>query len=327
MVERYRFLFNPQMADIVTCSLGNIEGRGEEETLELIKRLMSLDAGKIESREVDVLSQAYEMFLRGERVILLWDEMAKLTEMSFLASCLPLKAPLVDFCCGYGYWISKTLKRIDIGIDIFEQGSREHGRPLSGFLDNDFANNTYRCVLQADCTSKLPIPDCSCGTVTCISGMEYISNYKSLLAQAWRILEAGGKFILTANTDKKIRFYKRLLPAQYVESEFERKQVENIIDIKSWRAVLKEAGFEIIKEMGYMDATHAFLHMLTTYPNCYKTFWSQDRLAELVRNDPEVLSLWRDKVLPWLIESCDVDQAGVIAFLCEKKEYRKQKCI
>lgn len=256
------------------------------------------------------------MLREGRREVLVWDEMTKISEMHFIENCMPLQRPVVDFCCGYGYWISKLLQHIDLGVDLFPDDGSMYARTIWGIEDKGFIDNTYLCVLQGDCTNRLPIPDASCATVMCISGMEHIADYRAVLAQTGRILRPGGSFILTVGTDRKIDLYNKILPPEYMQEMLAHKNAVNFLGLDQWKEALCDCGFEVSKIVGYLDPFRMLMHALTTYPHCYKTFWDQKAFADIIRNDADLLEAFSAEFLPWLTRPCPPERAGLLGFKC-----------
>lgn len=267
-------------------------------------------------REPGFQETIVKMFLKGERDILFWDEMTKFSEMSFIASCMPFSRPIVDICCGYGYWISKVLLHIDLGVDLFPDDGSMYARSIYKIEENEFIDRTYQCVLRHDCRETMPIPDHSCSTVMCISGMEHIADYEKVLRQVSRILASGGTFLLTVSTNIKLNTYYSLFSRKYMDEMLASKNAVNFSSLSTWERALADHGFVIKKAIGYLDCFKLFIHAITSYPECYNAFWNQKSFSKYVRGNFDASIVWQNEFLPWLCSPCPLPQAGLIGFEC-----------
>lgn len=71
-------------------------------------------------------------------------------------------------------------------------------RHCTGYVGVDWAASQHdlRADLVADLDAPLPIPDCSAGTVVCLSVLEHLPHPLATLREVRRILEPGGALVL-----------------------------------------------------------------------------------------------------------------------------------
>jgi SAM-dependent methyltransferase len=279
---------------------------------ETFKRVETSEAG---FRTRDLRPLITELTLAGERDIYVWDEMNKISEMTFISESSPFMRPVVDLCCGYGYWITKLLSVIDLGIDMFPDEGK-YKRSLEGVKDRHFIDNTYQAVMKFDVTMDLPVPDDSAGTVLCICALEHIADYRNVLEQVRRILKPGGRFILTLDTARLTELAGEMFHPDFVCKFKKENFLETLLDLNGWRRILTGAGFEILRVKGYLDRLRTYLFLMTFYPDGYGSIFSKAGLADVFRKDESFRRLWNETCIPWMTKAVDPEEAMVVCFDC-----------
>jgi len=203
----------------------------------------------------DLVEKAKSEFYKKYRDFYLWDEMMKCSEMRWLIDNAPLKAPIIDLCCGLGHWTSRTLKPIDLGIDTFPN-TGPYARPIERFADDlGFIKNCYKAVLRADVTKPLPLPDEKIETVISICAFEHIpfSDHSGLFENIVRLLKPGGRIIYTVHLKRAFDTFDRYIEKERAKMIRQEIYVNEVYDEDYWLNRTQKAGLEILQKSGAID--------------------------------------------------------------------------
>jgi SAM-dependent methyltransferase len=97
-----------------------------------------------------------------------------------------LRGPVLDLGCGAGQFASLALEgRLDVGVDVDARA-----------LDRAARTGRYGELHRAD-AARLPFADGQFQTVLAVSVLEHLSQPDLALAEAFRVLRPGGRFIVT----------------------------------------------------------------------------------------------------------------------------------
>jgi len=112
-------------------------------------------------------------------------------ECLLIEQAAPLRQPTLDLGCGDGHFASMAFNApLFAGID-----------PDAGALRQADRMRAYRHTLRADAT-RLPFSDGSFATVLANSSLEHIPAMEEALAEASRVLQSGGRLLLTTPGDR-----------------------------------------------------------------------------------------------------------------------------
>jgi glycosyltransferase involved in cell wall biosynthesis/SAM-dependent methyltransferase len=110
-------------------------------------------------------------------------------ECSLMEGVAPLRQPVLDLGCGDGHFATMAFSSpLFAGIDL--EAPREAAE-----------RRAHRHALRADAT-RLPFVDASFATVLANSSLEHIPAMGEALAEAVRVLQSGGRLILTTPSDR-----------------------------------------------------------------------------------------------------------------------------
>jgi SAM-dependent methyltransferase len=276
-------------------------------------------SGEVQLRKRDLKEYISDLIIGGNREIYVWDEMSKMSEMAYIHSRAPLIRPIIDLCCGYGYWISKILCQIDLGIDLFPKNGR-YKRKIEGFRLRNFMDDTYKAVLRYDVTKMLPIPEASIGTVLSICSLEHIRDHKAVLHEIRRILKSDGRLILTVDAPLLIEVLEEVFSHTYCEKFKQEHQLETLLSFQQWKQVLNETGFELEDATGYIDRMQTFLYLITFYPSDFTSYWTRLGFTEIFRENDDVRHIWNNKILPSLTTPTDPMNSMLICIKAKPSE-------
>ncbi|EKD28509.1 MAG: methyltransferase type 11 [uncultured bacterium] len=307
---------------------GRIPGLGKlvylnyEEILDFFKtNTTSWDKSIKTNSKSQLLNILETNFLNKKRDIYFFDEITKFSEMSYLIQKAPYKEPIIDLCCGYAYWISKTLKSIDLGIDLFPKEG-PYARTINGFVENKFIDNVYKSVLKANITKQLPLPDNFANTVFSICAFEHIdkSKHTSAFKEINRILKPGGRFIFTVQTKLTLDKITEVFSTKFVnfihESGFQNNELMNS---SYWVRLIDKSGFEIIQKEGHIANDLIILWATSVYPIWYKSWINKLGFSDLVRKNKNLTEIFFRQILPSLCMETDFNKSSLIMFECKKK--------
>ena len=270
--------------------------------------------GESYSRIEEIPTLINELLISGHKDFLVWDDMLKGAEMEFVRQACPLQHPVADICCGYGYWISKVVKGIDVGIDLFGGGGE--GRQLYGIKENHFADNAYKSVLRADVTKTLPLPDSFFKTMLCICALEHIHDLSGTLTVLRSSLANDGRLLLTVQTKRFMDIYKDIFSKEYFEAVVEEHQMVNNYDPPQWESVLLRHGFYVRKKYARLSPELVTMYALMFYPGGGNSVLKKMNF-HLAYNDSESFrKSYMDFLLSATTDEVPEEEAGLMLYEC-----------
>lgn len=152
--------------------------------------------------------------------------------------------PILDLGSGFGEFSSVFFDELpDVGLDIRHPDLR---RAQQG--------QVYKSLVLGD-ACQLPFASGSFASVLSVSVLEHIPRAHEAVAEAYRVLESGGRFVLTAPTQQlsEYLFYSRVLRrvglsplARFYAWIFNRAVHHvNLFSEEDWLRLLTEAGFHL----------------------------------------------------------------------------------
>lgn len=313
-----QLIINPKISHNKTAIPLSATGTADpKDILAYLTSYFSAISGPVPMRPDDLIEQISQLTCTGHRKVYGWDEMTKMSEMRFLQSCTPLQRPLVDVCCGYGYWISKTIAEIDLGVDLFPCQGR-FARSLHGMADRHFIDNCYQTALQADITHPLPIPANSVATVTAICSLEHIPDYQAAITEIFRILQPGGRLLMTVDAPLLTEVLDEIFNSDYCQKFKKEHQLETLLNHDEWCTVLTRIGFKLERSTGYINRRHTALCLMAYFPSDFTSYWSQSGFSDLFVRDKTTREVWNKAILPVLTSETNPHNSMLIAIAAQK---------
>ncbi len=149
------------------------------------------------------------------------------------------EAPVLDLGCGDGIVTSRVLERVAIGLD-----------PDSAALEQAAKRGIYE-QLVPNLVEQADIPPSSIGTVVSNSALEHAPNIDAALAAVRRMLQPGGRLIVTAPTEAFSRWL-ALPSARYAAWRNGQLVHRNLWSTTEWARRLEQAGLEMESVRPYL---------------------------------------------------------------------------
>ena len=175
----------------------------------------------------------------------------------------PLPQPILDVGSGEGHFASTVWEHIDVGLDPDLESLRE---------SRSFG--IYDLLVKAD-GARMPFREGTFATAISNSVLEHVPALPELLADVFRVLQPGGRFIFSVPTPTLneglalTRAFRALgaddLAARYT-GWFTKMQVHhNLLSEEVWIEHLHRTGFEVEQRIGYFSRRAARLFDLGHY--------------------------------------------------------------
>lgn len=267
--------------------------------------------------ESDFAALSERLLLEGEKDFLIWDDLLKAAEMTYFADQTPLKGPSIDFCCGYGFWTSRILGKIDVGVDLFPEDGSYH-RSIEGFVNKGFIGGAYRSVLQADVTGDLPLPDEFFESVVAVCSLEHIESVEKVLATMYRILKPGGKVYLSLQTNRYIEKFEEIFHPSYVTWVRDTFAIHRDRTWNEWDALVRQAGLIIENRRFILSEQETALKALMYWKNPFAPAAGELGLEKAVKEIPEFRRFYFDRVQHWSRQEVEPDQASIVCLTCKR---------
>lgn len=268
--------------------------------------------------KIDFSELSEKLLLEGKKDFLIWDDILKAAEMSFFADNVPFEGPSIDFCCGYGFWTSKIIQKIDLGVDLFpDEGG--YNRSIEGFVEKNFIDRAYRSVLQADITKELPLPDNYFNSVIAVCSLEHIDEVEKVLETMHKIITDNGKLYLSLQTDKYIKVFEKIFNPEYVKWVRDNFEIKIDRSWSEWERLLDQAGFTIESKKFILSEEETKIKAITYWENPFDPVWGKLGLENAIKDIPEFRKFYFNKVKEWSQETTEADNASIACYICQKK--------
>jgi SAM-dependent methyltransferase len=250
---------------------------------------------------------------------LIWDDALKAGEMTFFAEQVPMKGPSIDFCCGYGFWTSRIIGKIDIGVDLFpDEGS--YMRSIQGFIEKNFIQGAYRSVLKADVAEALPLPDNFFNSIVSICSLEHIDRVENVLQTMARIVKPGGFAYLSLQTNRYIEVFEKIFNPEYVRWVRETFALHWDRSWQTWEDLIQQAGLIIEKRRFLLSEKATALKALSYWENPFAPLLGELNLEQAVKQIPQFRNHYYKLVRQWSIQQVDPDEASIVCFVCRSNQ-------
>lgn len=163
----------------------------------------------------------------------LLDKIAAWWRMQKVKKYIPQNAFLCDLGCGYrGKFVKKMAQRAKkaIGVDLVVD-----------------SNVKEAILIKADLNHHLPLKTNSQNVVTAMAVIEHLSKPDKAITEVYRILQPGGKCILTTPTPKAKKLLEFLAFKLKLISEKEIKEHKKYYNKDEIQRLLKKAGFKRVQ--------------------------------------------------------------------------------
>jgi len=163
-----------------------------------------------------------------------------------------IKAPILDFGCGDGFFAKTTFGKgkIDVGLDLFDNPR----------IKEAIKEDVYKKITLYD-GKKIPYQTNFFQTIISNCVLEHVKDLDYSLKEIRRVLNRGGFFLTTVMTDKwnQYLFGKKIFGQFYIDFMNKKQKHYNLLNLDSWQRLFKKKGFEIIKKLGYLSEKNSQL--------------------------------------------------------------------
>ncbi|GAB6126608.1 class I SAM-dependent methyltransferase [Humidesulfovibrio idahonensis] len=312
-MARFTFAAQPRFDANAPC--GEVEGAAIRDWL-LAQAENMADAAP---GEKDFAALSERLLLEGKKDLFVWDDLLKAAEMTYYADQTPLKGPSLDICCGFGFWTSRVLGKIDLGVDLFpEEGA--YTRTVQQFVDRDFIGGAYRSVLRADVTGELPLPDNFFESIVSVCSLEHIERADKVLATMARVLKPGGRAYLSLQTGKYIEKFAEIFHPDYVRWVRESFAIHVDRTWEQWEKLVAGAGLGIESRRFVLSERETALKALTYWKDPFAPVMGELGLEQAVKAIPEFRRHYYDKVREWSRREAAPEEAAILCLTCRKPQ-------
>ena len=227
-----------------------------------------------------------------------------------------LKPPILDLCCGDGFFAS-TLGLKDIsGCDLSE-------RAIQLAQEKGVYSDLRICDIR-----ELPYEDNRFNSILSNCALEHVEEISIALSEVGRVLARGGHLIMTVPSKllldgfppKKLfesigirDFGKRLL------DEYNKKQAHrNILPLNQWKKLLNEAGLTVIYHFYLFDESGYKIAMLCHWLITLRVFNIANRFFRLIFPCPARKAFWRRLLKRYYAKSTPLEKGGELVIIAKK---------
>lgn len=231
---------------------------------------------------------------------------------SELLSALPMERPILDLCCGDGFFCSLLFPDgVEVGCDFSLPTLR-----LASRLGQ------YHLIVCSDITKGLPFKDQCFQTVVSNSSLEHVKDIENTLREISRVIKQGGRLYTTFASYYAYEWWPCGKKALHNYLRFQ--PIYNYFPHKEWKRRMDEVGLHVIKHHYYLSkrVTHLLLWLDYHFSHIYLTF---DKtiyrfLIHGMRAIPKLLleEFWRK--LFSRVKICQEKIGGGILIIAERKK-------
>ena len=194
---------------------------------------------------------------------------------------VPLESPVLDLCCGDGFFASLIRPSgfeagCDIGKSVLQQAARR---------------NIYRSLACADITRGIPFPDGYFNTIVSNSSLEHVEHIDNALREIARVLEPCGRLYTTFASHFAYEWWPCSQNAlnRYVGFQ----PVYNYFSLQEWKCRMGSVGLRVVDHQYYLSKVATRLLFFLDYHFSHVYMTSDKTLARLIvramrRIPPEV---------------------------------------
>ena len=161
------------------------------------------------------------------------------------------KSPMLDLCCGDGYFASLIRESVvDAGCDFNGQSLRRASR-----------RGIYRNIAMANVTQGIPFQSQSFETVISNSSLEHVDDINAALAEVSRVLRPGGTFHMTLASEYAYAWWPCGDEALSAYRSFQ--PVYSSFSLGEWTDRMADVGLKIVTHRFYLSrrATRCLMYI------------------------------------------------------------------
>lgn len=253
-------------------------------------------------------------------------------EAAVVSACLDqltLESPVLDVGCGDGMFAEQVLNPRGVKLVGLDLNTKAILRAR--------ARCNYVWLFRVD-ARFMPLASNVFPFAFSNSSLEHMQQIEIVLAEIERVLKPGGKLLFTVPTDLFAQYllgtaiYKRLgkaeLASRYADSRNATKAHVNVLSIERWRELLRQAGFNRVHTITYLNARSLrfwdLLDMLNVGCGNYRIGSGMRHLGNALQrlgwniSTPLGAIIWRMLARTIERDLNSSDSGGVAIFLAEK---------
>ncbi len=227
-----------------------------------------------------------------------------------------LNPPILDLCCGDGFF-SASLGLKDIsGCDISE-------RAIQLAQEKGVYSDLRICDIR-----KLPYEDNSFSSILSNCALEHVEEISIALLEVGRVLTKGGHLIMTVPSELLLDCFP---PKKFLESigirrwgeklldEYNKKQAHrNILTSNQWEKLLNEAGLKILHHFCLFDRSGYKIAMLCDWLLTLRVYNFANRFLRLIFPCWARKAIWRSLLKQYYLESTPLEKGGELVIVAKK---------
>ena len=170
-----------------------------------------------------------------------------------LLSALPMEPPVLDLCCGNGYFCSLICPDgVEAGCDFSLPALQQaHNR------------GQYRQIACADITKGIPFRDQSFQTVISNSSLEHVADIATPIGEIARVLKHGGRLYTTFASHYAYEWWPCGQAALKRYLHFQ--PVYNYFPLQEWEHRMAKVGLQVVNHQYYLSKSATRLLFFLDY--------------------------------------------------------------
>lgn len=229
-----------------------------------------------------------------------------------------LKPPILDLCCGDGFFCATLgLKHIS-GCDISERAiqlAKEKG--------------VYSDLKISD-VRKLPYQNSSFNSILSNCAPEHVEEINIALSEVSRVLMKGGHLIMTVPSQLLLngfppkKFFESIGLGRFGEKllyEYNKKQTHrHVLTLNQWQKLLNEAGLKIFHHFCLFDESSYKIAMFCDWLTTLRVFNIANRFFRLILPCWGRKAFWRSLLKEYYLRSTPLDEGGELVIVAKNEK-------